>query len=88
MVIRFAGDEFIVLVEADNESQIDAALEAIKDRADEISNSEDVPYSISFAVGTSRYKGEADNIDDFITRMDQMMYRDKEEYYKQREQNR
>ena len=88
VVIRFAGDEFIVLVEADNESQIDAALEAIKARADEISNSEDVPYSISFAVGTSRYKGEADDIDDFITRMDQMMYRDKEEYYKHREQNR
>ena len=88
VVIRFAGDEFIVLVEADNESQIDAALEAIKARANEISNSEDVPYSISFAVGTSRYKGEADDIDDFITRMDQMMYRDKEEYYKHREQNR
>lgn len=88
VVIRFAGDEFIALVEADSESHIDAVLDAINARAEEVSNSDDVPYSISFAVGTSRYQGESDNIDDFITRMDQIMYRDKEEYYKQMEQNR
>lgn len=78
---RFAGDEFIVLVSTDTESDVIAVEERVRELAEKFNASTSDPYKLSFSMGHVRHtRGESQ--DDFLRLMDVQMYSDKEKMHR------
>lgn len=80
IVIRFAGDEFIVLMNTESEDEVRAVIDRIELNVESFNKSGRTPYSISFAIG---YEGvdSSQNIETFISCLDEQMYHAKKKYY-------
>ena len=73
-VIRYAGDEFVILMPEANE---EAALQAVEDigaAVREFNANAGKPYSLSLSMGFSAFKPGLDTIDSFLSRIDEHMY--------------
>lgn len=77
-VIRFAGDEFIILCLDRSQDEVTAFMERIRENLIAYNKTEKKPYELSFSMGCAKHTGENQNLDDFLQDMDQMMYQDKE----------
>ena len=81
-VIRFAGDEFVVLMHKAKESDIelykDKAMEAVE-KYNEVSGK---PYKLSAAVGGKVFDFSKEDSQDLVVVIDKLMYKDKDDYYK------
>ena len=75
IVIRFAGDEFILLLSTGQEILIGKAEENIRKAADEFNRTADRPYKISLSMGHALYEKKCE--DSFLEAMDSAMYKDK-----------
>jgi diguanylate cyclase (GGDEF)-like protein len=75
IVIRFAGDEFILLLSTGQEILIQKVEENIRKAADEFNRTADRPYKISLSMGHALYEKKGE--DSFLEAMDSAMYRDK-----------
>ena len=85
IVIRFAGDEFIVIIRRFKDENIEAYKKKILDAVDAYNETSDKPYKLSAAVGGAIFSESIDLDDqdnDVVAKIDHLMYRDKEEYYK------
>ena len=80
-VIRFAGDEFVIICEERTGDEVEALIAGIKRRLSDYNKSSGLPYELSFSMGYTEYCGEHMKLDDFLHDMDRMMYEDKEEYH-------
>ena len=82
VVIRFAGDEFIIVISKADENTIPHFREEINKAIAEYNDVSGKPYTLSVAMGGDliSMNGEADV--DFLKRIDELMYEDKSEYYK------
>ena len=81
IVIRFAGDEFIVIM---NKAEPDAVTElraGIQRAIDDYNRNSGKPYVLSAAIGGDMFEMSGDD-PDFLRRIDELMYKDKIEYYK------
>ena len=82
-IFRYGGDEFLILIENANRQIVVGVINRINTELQRWNKEhEKFPTELSFSVGwatTSRCK-----IEDMIRRADQMMYRDKEKFYKDR----
>lgn len=80
IVIRFAGDEFIVLMNTESEDEVRAVIDRIELNVGAFNMSGRVPYNISFAIG---YEGvdSSQTMEDFISCLDEQMYHAKKKYY-------
>ncbi|MBQ8006948.1 MAG: GGDEF domain-containing protein [Lachnospiraceae bacterium] len=79
-VIRFAGDEFVVVTDAEDEAAVDTYCNKIREALDEYNSKSGKPYRLSASMG-----GEIFNIcsaAEVIERIDDRMYANKVEYYK------
>ena len=75
IVIRFAGDEFILLLSTGQEILIEKVEENIRKAVDEFNRTADRPYKISLSMGHALY--EQKDEDSFLEAIDSAMYKDK-----------
>lgn len=80
-VIRYAGDEFIVLINSHKQIIIDACLAEITNCINKFNESGIAEYKLSASMGYSIYNPKTQTVDDFMNNMDQNMYKNKNEYH-------
>ena len=87
-VIRFAGDEFVVLVRKANESDIEIYKQKTTDAVDRYNESSGKPYKLSAAVGGKVFDFKNEDTQDLVVVIDTLMYKDKNDFYKDNERKR
>jgi diguanylate cyclase (GGDEF)-like protein len=75
--VRYAGDEFIVILPVTKGDDIAQAIRRIQGNTHAFNASGAVPYRLTFSVGYTIYDRKSDTTDSFIGRMDQAMYAEK-----------
>ena len=80
-VIRYAGDEFIVLINSHKKIIIDACLEEINNCIKKFNDSNVTEYKLSASMGYSLYNPKVQSVDDFMNNIDQKMYEEKKRYH-------
>lgn len=78
---RYAGDEFVIIIPVNGEDDVRDMIARISRSTQDFNKSENKPYNIEFSFGFSILDSVADSIDDFLGRMDNMMYDEKKEKY-------
>ncbi len=82
VVIRFAGDEFIIVINKPEINIVPHLIEEINAAIDEFNQRSEKPYALSVAIGGDIFEMSGDNDVDFLKRIDELMYINKSEYYK------
>lgn len=81
VVVRFAGDEFIVLMPKFTEINIDDYSARIHSELDKYNEVSGKPYKLSAAIGGKVFDPHKDNMDNVLKDIDKLMYTAKREYY-------
>lgn len=77
-VSRYAGDEFVIIIRRNTEQEAIDFISKIRENALSFNSMSNKPYELEFSIGYSIYGIEYnDTIDKFIGRIDQEMYKDK-----------
>ena len=79
-VIRFAGDEFVLVIDSSEPDTVSVYCNRIREALDQYNRRSHKPYKLSAAMG-----GDLISVgvgDDFIKHIDMLMYDDKKEYYR------
>ena len=76
-VFRFAGDEFIVIMETNDESTAVHMMDRIRGEMHRFNEAGEHPYQLSFSMGCAKFDVFHDTIDDFMHKIDKSMYEDK-----------
>ena len=79
VAIRFAGDEFIVMLKSATEKQMQSIVDSIREELKMFNETEERRYKLNFSIGYSIYEPAHDSIDIFLKRMDDNMYEEKKE---------
>lgn len=79
--IRYAGDEFIVLLHTIEQTEIDSFINALEQSMKIFNMSSGEPYKLSTSYGISKFDLQNKSSDDFIKEMDHNMYEFKRNYY-------
>ena len=80
MAIRYAGDEFIVLLLGVDEECMISTMKEINDNLAEFNESGTEPFRLSVSMGCAEF-GENDDAESFLTSMDDRMYEEKRKYH-------
>lgn len=79
-LVRFGGDEFILLLSVSDIETVRDVMLNIKERLFQYEAEDTSPYKLSLSMGTTIYiPGE--NISSFVRRMDEQMYLEKKAYH-------
>ncbi len=78
--IRFAGDEFIVLLPGTDEQQVLLAMDEIRAALAQINEAKVEPFSLHAAMGYAKL-GPGDDAEVFLRRMDEKMYEEKRAFH-------
>ncbi len=81
LVLRFAGDEFIVLMSGSDEDEAAQTCRAIERAVDQFNATADKPYTLSLSMGVSSFNPGVDTTDDFLRRADEHMYEQKRKHH-------
>lgn len=81
-VIRFAGDEFIVIINTQNDNIIDRIVKNIDLVFDNFNKSNETEYKLYISLGYSKVDLKNSSIDDIMKDIDEKMYLDKQEKHK------
>ena len=81
-IVRFAGDEFVILLKTSSEDELNSYKERILNSFEEYNSTSGKPYSLSVAIGTKIYDLKQGDVSDLLNTIDGLMYKDKSEYYK------
>lgn len=81
---RFAGDEFILLVKNTSDRQIQTIIDGIRDEVNIFNETENRQYKLSLSLGYTIYEPGKDTVDDFMKRMDDNMYEEKNQKHAKR----
>ena len=85
-VIRFAGDEFIVLINDCDKEELEEYIACINEAIDKYNKESGKPYNLSAAIGGETFDISEDP--DFLGVIDNLMYENKSEYYKTHDRRR
>lgn len=77
ILVRFAGDEFIVLQKTDKEEELAALEQSIREELERFNAEGSRQYTLSFSIGRSMYRYEDAAEDVFLNEMDDRMYSEK-----------
>jgi diguanylate cyclase (GGDEF)-like protein len=83
LVIRFAGDEFIILIPKFTDVDIDSYKERIQEKISEYNETSGKPYKLSTAIGGRIFDPHTDDMSGLVNKIDTLMYVDKGVYYKE-----
>lgn len=77
IAVRYAGDEFVILMQVDDEAQLYALKLKLERALEEFNAGSGKPYSVWLSMGCSVFYRERDTLDSFFSRMDAAMYDEK-----------
>lgn len=80
-VIRYAGDEFIVLLSTQQDSIIKTCINEIKNHFIDHNESQIHPYTLTPSIGYSKLDLSKQTIDEFISNLDRSVYESRHDYY-------
>jgi len=80
MAIRYAGDEFIVLLAGVDTEYVLATMDEINDNISQFNSSGAEPFSLSVSMGYAEFRAE-DDAETFLRNMDEKMYEEKRKYH-------
>lgn len=80
-VVRYAGDEFVIVLDNGDEKSAEAYSELIKKNLEEFNTHQKKKYKLSASIGVGVFDLEKSNIDKILERIDKRMYEDKKAYY-------
>lgn len=80
-VIRFAGDEFIILCINKTEEEVCLLMDTIRSNLLNYNKTGRKPYELSFSMGYIKYSKTHRKLDDFLRDMDKEMYEDKKKFH-------
>ena len=80
-VMRYAGDEFVILLNSNDPVCAEKKIAAIHAGVLEYNNSSGKPYQLSVAIGSSSINLKHQSIDEILCDVDKRMYEDKREFY-------
>jgi len=77
-IARYGGDEFVVLLELENELDIINAVERLNQNVDRFNLKRNTPFSLALSIGVDSfdYKSKITS-EEFMKRIDRLMYNDK-----------
>lgn len=84
VVTRYAGDEFVVMLNTVDESLVLALIKNAKRNFEEENKTNDKPYLLSASMGYATADLKVETIYNFMNRIDHQMYQDKLAYYKEK----
>ncbi len=80
IAIRYAGDEFIVLMPDTDEKVARTTMDAIAENLARFNKSKVEPFSLHAAMGYAKFESE-DDAEAFLRHMDEKMYEEKREFH-------
>ena len=80
-VIRYAGDEFIILLNTQNRESVEKCIAKIRESFDKFNNAGVKPYSLFVSIGRHKFDMKNESVDTFINVIDARMYEDKKAFY-------
>ena len=80
-VIRYAGDEFIILLNTQDDTKAKNCIAKIRHLFDKFNNNKSKPYMLSASIGAHKLDMKTESIDTFINIIDARMYEDKKVFY-------
>ena len=83
IVVRFAGDEFIVLMPKFKGDDISEYRERIHAALDKYNETSGKPYKLSAAIGGRIFDSKQDDMNDLVSQIDSLMYSDKKAFYQE-----
>lgn len=84
VVGRYAGDEFILILENSNCEDIDNILKKVKEEMNHFHEIGEIEFPITFSYGSFEHDPDTDiSYEDIINLVDQRMYKNKENQYKE-----
>ncbi|MDO4459773.1 MAG: GGDEF domain-containing protein [Clostridia bacterium] len=81
-VIRYAGDEFVVMLNTCKTDVIERCIRDIHGNLDRENRSSDKDYSVSVSIGYCVFSEEYSTLEKMLNHADDQMYYEKQEYYK------
>ena len=81
VVMRYAGDEFVVMLNTTEETLVRLLIEQARKNFAEENRTNGKPYQLSAAMGYAAFDLKTGTMDDFMNRIDKQMYQDKLAYY-------
>lgn len=84
LAIRYAGDEFILLMRAEEPEAVTALIRQVEQAVEAWNETRVEPFTLSFAMGYSHFDPTSMTADEFLTEMDRKMYENKHDHYLKR----
>jgi len=81
LVIRYAGDEFIILINSQDDRIIAGCMSEIRRSLQEFNCTSGVPYKLASSMGSCKMDFRRYSIDEFVNEIDKRMYEDKKIFY-------
>lgn len=81
IAIRYAGDEFIVLMRTGDPKEAEAAARNIQNAVQAFNGQNKRVFQLSLSMGLAFYQAGVTSQDRFLEEMDQLMYKDKQKKY-------
>ncbi len=80
-IARYGGDEFVVLTQVENMSELSELVHRLKERVSHFNRQKVVPYEINLSIGYDIYTKESGmSIKEFMYKIDQLLYIDKKSH--------
>ena len=81
IVVRYAGDEFILLINTQDDEQIKARIEKILYLFEKYNADNEKKYTLSASIGYHKLNLKSESVDTFINTIDSRMYENKKAFY-------
>jgi len=73
-IVRYGGDEFLIIIDSEDESVVESIIDRIKDKSKSV---EEFPFEILMSYGIAKIT-EEDNLKQTIYKADEALYKNKE----------
>jgi diguanylate cyclase (GGDEF)-like protein len=78
MVIRYAGDEFVIILNTQVDPIIHEVVYSIRKQFDAFNKTNTLPYRLSISLGYSKADFKNHTVDELMNEIDKKMYEDKQ----------
>lgn len=79
--VRYAGDEFVIVINTDNEQFAASYRDKIKQKLADFNKKRIKKYKLSASIGMGIFDLKQNNLDEILEIIDKRMYEDKKAYY-------
>ena len=80
-VVRYAGDEFVIVLDNDNEKKAESYKNLIKKNLEDFNKNLKKKYKLSASIGVGVFDLDKNSVDVILKKIDKLMYEDKRAYY-------